>query len=135
MRSSSKAFLYTLLIMFGAVAIVCIVLSLFSGCGGSKIEFVEGKPVLVFKDGASTPYVGLGDRFMTQNTKPTTIKGFAGGGDLKTISILFGDNRTILSDTTRIHLMGRLSFAPLKGNSITLVKTNDIWVEVSRNLK
>ncbi len=109
--------------------------SMLSGCGGNQLELVEGKPVLFFADGVETPSVSLGSNFATQNSQPTTIADFKDGYNKKVITVLFRDDNTTIVSNEEISLAGDLSFDALTGDSITLVKLNDVWEETYRKLR
>lgn len=129
-----KKILLVLLISFVVLAAIGIFASLLIGCGGNKLQLVEGRPTLIFRDGAVAPNVALSKYFMTRNSKPTGIKSFSKGKNLQVINILFGDDNTTVIDTGTIDLMGGLDFTPRRGDSIIFTRVDGVWHETYRQL-
>lgn len=123
-----------LLIAFCVFAIIGIIMSITAGCGGNKIEFVQGKPVLIFKDGVVAPVVALSKYFMTRNSATTQYVNFRSGQNLQVINILFDDNNSTVLDTATIDLMGGLDFTTKRGDSLILTNVDGIWQETYRKL-
>ena len=135
MRYSIKTIIEIFAIMVVGIAALFVVVTLLSGCGGSKIELLDGKPVLVFADGASTPSVIAGGNFATSNGKATIITDFKHGKNKKVITILFNDDNTTILSNDNISLIGGFSLDALKGDGLTLVRLDGVWKEANRVLK
>jgi parallel beta-helix repeat protein len=75
----------------------------------------------------STPNIQIARRWMTANTKPTTITDFAGGCRGKEILVIFGDTQTTLkfSGPSKLKGHGGVDWRPAAGDHLRAMKGDD----------
>ena len=85
----------------------------------------------LFTDADTTPSVGYGNVFRTNNSGPTTITNLDEGQQGQRVTIIFLDANTTLSGAS-FDLSG--AFTSTANDTITLVKYASKWYEVSRSV-
>ena len=86
-----------------------------------------------FNDGDTTPDVKGGNLFYTNNERATTITDFDNGSEGQILIINFRDNNTTLQDgINNLRLAG--NFVGTVDDTIMLIYTNSLWLEISRSI-
>jgi hypothetical protein len=84
-------------------------------------------------DGTTTPFISQGNVFTINNSAPTTITDFVGGAAGQTITIVFFDANTTVTDGGNLRLNG--NFVSFGEDTLVLVNTGGSnWYEVSRSV-
>jgi len=89
----------------------------------------------IFVDGETTPSVAGYRTWLTANTGATVITNFPGADDGKEVTIVFGDNVTMIQDNANLFLQGGANFNATADDTMKLIYITGVgWYEVSRSV-
>jgi len=81
---------------------------------------------------STTPSILGQSPFKTSSTSARTLTDFLGGDNGDMITIVFNDANTTINSNANLYL--KTSGTRALGDTLTLVRNNDVWREVSKNL-
>ncbi|OQB41045.1 MAG: hypothetical protein BWY04_01075 [candidate division CPR1 bacterium ADurb.Bin160] len=94
----------------------------------SRTTTGESTPSVISVDGKQ---LGI---LLTNNSGSTTITNFLGGVDFQILIIIFGDGNTTVQSGANIKLNGLSNMIGATNDTLTLIYTGSLWVELSRSV-
>lgn len=88
--------------------------------------------VTTFTASDTTPSVGGGSIFKTNNSGATSITTFDNGRNGQHVIVIFGDANTTLVNSATLEVSGDANFTGAAGDTKTFVLDGTVWREVSQ---
>jgi len=106
---------------------------------GGKFELTNGSritinPTITFQDQDTTPDVGSGNSFITNNGRATTITKFDAAKGDQVFTIICNDANTTIQNNSDIALSGSANFVMASGDTLTMLYSEALskCIEISR---